>query len=160
MGIEGGNSSLEKAAAVALLLMVAAPVLAGESAVLNNGFRIHAESHEVIGATIRLHVGEGSIEIPAAAVGHFETDDVADRPASPPVVHTGIRAGAPANATGPRAFTDRANPGAERPTRPSVLLLPGMVMPADSDLWPSNQRAVPAERPAPPVSPGPGGDPE
>jgi len=126
------------------LLVIAAPAYAGEFAVLSNGFRIHAESHEAIGAMIRLHVGVGSIEIPAAMVTRFETEDIPSRPTQPPAGHAELQ----------------TQTGAERPHRSTVLLFPGTVMPADSDLWPSNQRVLPAHDSVPPVSPGPGRDPE
>ena len=65
-----------------LFLIVAAPALAiaGEYAVLSNGFRIEAERHEQIGSMIRLHTNTGSIDMPAAEVVRFELDEIVASP--------------------------------------------------------------------------------
>jgi len=163
MGTKDGNFLLERTSAViALLLFVADPAFAGESAVLNNGFRIHADSHEVIGAIIRLRVGDGSIEIPAVVVSRFEADDVTFRPASPPASYLEPQATAsvPLNARSPQTVQEGVNAGAEHPGRPTGLHFPFTAMPADSDLLPSNLRSIPVNAPVRPVDPGPGGDSE
>jgi soluble lytic murein transglycosylase-like protein len=59
------------------------PVVGGEFAVLSTGFRIHAESHEQAGGLVRLHTGEGDIELPAASISRFEADDYVAPPAAP-----------------------------------------------------------------------------
>ncbi len=63
------------------LAPAAVPAFAGEYAVLDNGFRIHADRHEVTGQSIRLYDPTGTIELPAARIARFESDDA---PAAPP----------------------------------------------------------------------------
>ena len=58
-----------------MALAAALPVFAGEYAVLANGFRIHAERHEVAGSRVLLYTKDGVIEIPAAVVASFETEE-------------------------------------------------------------------------------------
>lgn len=65
------------------LLVVAAPLLAGEYAILSTGFRIPAERHEVSGGVVRLFLKDGVTEFPAAAVSGFEVDDYVQPPAAP-----------------------------------------------------------------------------
>jgi len=48
---------------------------AGEYAVLGNGFRIHADSHETEGAVVRLQTNQGVIEMQATAIARFESED-------------------------------------------------------------------------------------
>jgi soluble lytic murein transglycosylase-like protein len=61
--------------------------MGGEFAVLSNGFRIHADTHEVAGGMVRLHTGSGDIELPASSISRFEADDyVPPPPAAVPAV--------------------------------------------------------------------------
>jgi len=48
---------------------------AGEYAVLSNGFRLHADSHIIDGAVIRLHTPQGVIEIPTGQIARFEREE-------------------------------------------------------------------------------------
>jgi hypothetical protein len=48
---------------------------AGEYAVLASGARIHVDSHESSGGEVVLHLGAGTIEMPAADIRSFESDD-------------------------------------------------------------------------------------
>ena len=57
------------------LLLACGPVLAGENAVLANGFRIHADRHEVNGATVKLYTGDGCLELPASQIAAFEQEE-------------------------------------------------------------------------------------
>jgi len=61
-------------------LAAALPLLGGEYAVLSNGFRIHAERHDIAGASVLLYAKEGVTEMPAAVVVSFETEETADPP--------------------------------------------------------------------------------
>jgi soluble lytic murein transglycosylase-like protein len=61
-------------------LLAAIPAFAGEYAVLGNGFRIHADRHEMNGTMVRLHQGEGVTELPAASVITFETEEARETP--------------------------------------------------------------------------------
>ena len=67
-------------------LAVALPVFGGEYAVLSNGFRIHAERHEIAGSNVLLYTKGGVIEMPAASVASFEAEEYAGPPAIPPKV--------------------------------------------------------------------------
>jgi len=60
---------------------------AGEYVVLSNGFRIHADSHIVDGAVMRIQISAGAIEIPATAVTSIEAEDYTPPP-PPPIAPT------------------------------------------------------------------------
>jgi hypothetical protein len=64
------------------IIFMAVPVMAGEYAVLASGSRIHLDHHETVEAILRLYVGGGFTEVPAASVVRFEADDYV---APPPV---------------------------------------------------------------------------
>jgi soluble lytic murein transglycosylase-like protein len=53
----------------------ALPVFGGEYAVLSNGFRIHAERHEIAGSSVLLYTKDGVIEMLGVAVASFETEE-------------------------------------------------------------------------------------
>ena len=42
---------------------------------LHTGFRLHAQRHEVIGDTIRLHTNTGTVDVPAACVAGFVVEE-------------------------------------------------------------------------------------
>src|SRR5580692_784168 len=68
-----------------LALATALPCLAGEVAVLKNGFSIRHERREVIGETTRLYVttdGSSFVDVPTAEIEHFEA--ALDLPAPDP----------------------------------------------------------------------------
>ncbi|MCL6545590.1 MAG: lytic transglycosylase domain-containing protein [Bryobacteraceae bacterium] len=73
-------------------MAAAYPALAGEYAVLFNGFRIYADRHEQLGHVIRLHHRDAFVEVPAAQVLRIETEEpipepaweVSPAPATPP----------------------------------------------------------------------------
>lgn len=48
---------------------------AGEYAVLQNGFRIYADRHEVLESTIRLHTATGSMDLPSQDIARFEVEE-------------------------------------------------------------------------------------
>jgi len=58
------------------LCLLALPACAGEYAVLDNGFRLHADRHETDGATIRLYADGGVTQMPAHSINHFEAEEV------------------------------------------------------------------------------------
>ncbi len=60
------------------------PVFGGEYAVLENGFRIHAERHENAGPSVLLYSNDGVTEMPAAAVASFEIEEYVALPAPSP----------------------------------------------------------------------------
>ena len=64
---------------IALFAMTSLPCLAGDSAVLRNGFSIRHERRQVIGAITRLFVdGDNSsfVDIPTIEIDHFEAAPV------------------------------------------------------------------------------------
>jgi len=64
-----------------VLLSIAAH--AGEYIVLSNGFRIHADSHVIDGAVMRLQISQGAVEIPANSVATIEVEDYTPPPIVP-----------------------------------------------------------------------------
>jgi soluble lytic murein transglycosylase-like protein len=71
---------------ISIALAAALPVFGGEYAVLSNGFRIHAERHEIAGSNVLLYTKDGVTEMPAAAVASFELEEYAAPPPAPPKV--------------------------------------------------------------------------
>ena len=67
----------------AVCLLAALPCLAGEYAVLANGFRVHADRHAMDGGVVRLYSGESTSEFPCSAVVAFEEDDYVAPPPPP-----------------------------------------------------------------------------
>jgi len=66
--------------------MAAAPVLAGEYAVLSTGFRIHADHHERDAGMVRLFTKDGVTELPSGSVVAFEAEDYTAPAPAPPAV--------------------------------------------------------------------------
>jgi soluble lytic murein transglycosylase-like protein len=90
-----------------LLCLLAVPALAGEYAVLTNGFRVYADRHEKRGGMLVLHSRTGITEIPASAVRAFEKEEYVP----PPAASSGpASAGAPAEppAKSPQELVDDA----------------------------------------------------
>jgi soluble lytic murein transglycosylase-like protein len=63
-------------------LAAALPVFGGEYAVLSNGFRIHAERHELAGSSVLLYTKDGVTEMPASSVASFEVEEYTATPAA------------------------------------------------------------------------------
>jgi soluble lytic murein transglycosylase-like protein len=76
--------------------VAACPVFAGEYAVLRNGFRIHADRHDVIADKTRLHIGSGSMDLPTADIAKFEVEEyVAPAPSLAPAAAEIVKTGPP-----------------------------------------------------------------
>jgi soluble lytic murein transglycosylase-like protein len=73
---------------VLLFVLATVPALAGQYAVLSNGFRMYAERHERHGDVIRLHTREGVTELPASLISGFEEEEYVAPAAPPPVVES------------------------------------------------------------------------
>jgi soluble lytic murein transglycosylase-like protein len=58
-----------------VLFLVVSSVWAGEYALLAGGGRLHVDRHEETGGTIRLYLGSGTVEMDAALVRGFETEE-------------------------------------------------------------------------------------
>ena len=72
-----------------LAILAAGAAYAGEYAILDTGFRIHAESHKEVGDKVRLHTSTGDIELPAASVFAYETEEYQPPPA--PVAESAVK---------------------------------------------------------------------
>jgi soluble lytic murein transglycosylase-like protein len=64
-----------------LALWLASAASAGEYVLLASGAALYADRHELLGDLVRLHRGEGFIELPLALVIGFEPAPVLSRPA-------------------------------------------------------------------------------
>ncbi|MDQ2899411.1 MAG: lytic transglycosylase domain-containing protein [Acidobacteriota bacterium] len=60
------------------------PVFAGEYAVLTDGFRIHADKHEVDGERVRLFANGGYTEMPVAQISRYEQEEYTAPPPPAP----------------------------------------------------------------------------
>ncbi|HJT89071.1 MAG TPA: lytic transglycosylase domain-containing protein [Bryobacteraceae bacterium] len=111
---------------VPVFLLTAGLAAAGESAVLANGGRLHAERHEMDGSRVRLYNATGYIEIQADQVVRFEKDE-AVAPASAPAP--------PAAAPVPAAPRQLADAAADKYGLPRSLVR--SVMAAESGFQPA-----------------------
>ena len=73
---------------VIVCLLAWLPAFAGEEIVLNTGFRLRADRHEVTGGVIRLYTGDAVTSFPVSAVAAVEPDDFLPPPppVTPPVL--------------------------------------------------------------------------
>jgi soluble lytic murein transglycosylase-like protein len=90
---------------VLAILSLAAPASAAEYAILNNGFRIHADRHEVEGTRVRLFANGGVTEFAAEDIAAFEQEEAVPAPVAPPTVATPVE---PAPAANKDMFTAAA----------------------------------------------------
>lgn len=67
---------------IGLFIVIAAPALAGEFAVLTTGVRLHVDRHEADAGKVRLYNGDGYTELAESLVASYEPDG--QTPASPP----------------------------------------------------------------------------
>ena len=68
-----------------LFCLVASAAVAGEFAVLQNGFRVRAERHEVSGSKTQLHTESGVMELESSQILHFEQEEYIKPPEPAPV---------------------------------------------------------------------------
>lgn len=73
---------------VLLFVLAAVPAMAGQYAVLSNGFRVYAERHERQGDIIRLHTRDGITELPASLIASFEVEEYVAPAAAPIAVES------------------------------------------------------------------------
>lgn len=95
---------LRSVASVIILVTAALPCLAGEVAVLRNGFAIKHERREILGDLTRLYVnadGSSFVDVPTAEIEHFEA--APEEPVDPP----SLGALKPASSSGATAFPAR-----------------------------------------------------
>jgi soluble lytic murein transglycosylase-like protein len=74
---------------IVLSLIAACPAFAGEYAVLQNGFRIYADRHEIVEGKTRLHTGSGHMELPTGDIAKFEVEEYV-APPTPPAAKTEV----------------------------------------------------------------------
>jgi len=60
----------------ALAAALAVPAARADYAVLRSGERLHITGYETLGATVRLTIDGGSVEIPAAELDHIEPEEI------------------------------------------------------------------------------------
>ena len=65
------------------MFLLCGNMYAGEYAVLVNGFRLHADRHEVAGDSVRLYAGSGVTSIPSSQITGFEPEEYAPPAAAP-----------------------------------------------------------------------------
>jgi soluble lytic murein transglycosylase-like protein len=63
-------------AAVGAVAALAAPAARADYAVLRSGQRLHITGYETLGATVRLTIAGGSVEIPADQLDHVEPEEI------------------------------------------------------------------------------------
>jgi len=68
----------------ALIFLLVPSAFAGEYAVLQNGFRIHAQRHELNGTSVRLFTDSGTMDLPSGNVSAFEQEEYTPPPPAPP----------------------------------------------------------------------------
>ncbi len=66
---------------LATAILAVTPLIAGENAILTNGFRIHADRHEVDGDQVKLFAGAGFTELPSSQIAGFEQEEYVPAPA-------------------------------------------------------------------------------
>lgn len=90
--------------------MLTVPAWAGENVILANGFRLHADRHEIEGNTVRIISGSGAVEMAASSVAGYEPDEIVAAPAA------AAKPAAPAAIMIPKPPTaaDLANQAAEK----------------------------------------------
>ncbi|MCX6623178.1 MAG: lytic transglycosylase domain-containing protein [Acidobacteria bacterium] len=89
---------------------------AGEFAVLANGFRIPAESHEVRESTVYLRTGQGEIAVPLHQVAKFEQEEFS------PLAVPAVAAEAPAQSVKPVNVEELLSAAARKRDIPPELL--------------------------------------
>jgi soluble lytic murein transglycosylase-like protein len=68
-----------------LVCLCALPAVAGEYAILSNGFRLHAERHETAAGMVRLYTDKGLTELPESFIAGFEKEEYVPPPPAPAV---------------------------------------------------------------------------
>ncbi len=61
--------------AAAIFVAIGGTARAGEFAVLSNGFRLHADRHEVDGSSVRLYDGAGVTSVASSEIAAFEAEE-------------------------------------------------------------------------------------
>jgi soluble lytic murein transglycosylase-like protein len=102
---------------VLFLCIFALPAMAGEYAVLSNGFRIHADRHEKSGDIIRLESQSGVIEVPARSIASFEQEEYA-----PPSAEVAAQVSPPAPAQRTKTPKELVDAAARKAELPSAIV--------------------------------------
>lgn len=67
------------------LFLLTGSAFGGEYAVLTNGFRLHADRHDLLGERVRLYANGGFSELAASDVAGYEPEEYTATPASVPL---------------------------------------------------------------------------
>ena len=124
-----------------MAMLLSAPLLAGENAILTNGFRIHADRHEVAGDRVKLFAGDGFTELSASQIAGFEQEEyvaptapAAAAPVPPAAVIAPVATAANQPPTQPNDPKRLAAESAKRNNLPEALIR--SVMHAESGFQP------------------------
>lgn len=106
------------------------PLWAGEYVVLGNGFRLHADRHEISGDVARIFDGSGVTELPVATIAGYEQEEIVPPP-EPAPAPAAVTPAAPKSAATP---IDLAVEMAKKYNLPESFVR--SVMQAESDFQP------------------------
>lgn len=115
-------------------------LLAGENAILINGFRIHADRHEVAGDRVKLFAGDGFTELPATEIAGFEREEAIPAPVAVAAAPTASMPLTPVLLVPPQFAGQQVDPkllaaeSAKRNNLPEALIL--SIMHAESGFQP------------------------
>jgi soluble lytic murein transglycosylase-like protein len=85
-------------------------LFSAEEIVLNTGYRLPSDRHEIVGENLRIHTASGTVEIPRASVASIEVIETIEQPAPPaPPVATAPAALPPAVKSPKDHLRDAAN---------------------------------------------------
>ena len=106
--------------------------LAGEYVVLDNGFRLHADRHEVDGDIVKVYSGTGVVEMPRRSVVEYEIEET--NPVPPAPVTQALPTKQVAPATDPKTPAELADQAARKYRLPDAFVR--SVMKAESAFHP------------------------
>jgi soluble lytic murein transglycosylase-like protein len=86
-----------------LFCLCAIPAVAGEYAILSNGFRLHADRHDTSGGLVRLYTDKGVTELPESSIAAFEEEEYV-----PPELVSSANPTGPQHALTPHQMVDSA----------------------------------------------------
>jgi hypothetical protein len=100
---ESFHNSGRRLTKLVLAVLVAMPASAGENAVLANGFRIHADRHEIADGSVKLFSGGGFTEVPISQIVAFEQDEFVPPVPAPVPPAVSLNTAAPPDTVAPPA---------------------------------------------------------
>jgi soluble lytic murein transglycosylase-like protein len=103
-----------------MTLLLAFFLFSAEEIVLNTGYRLPSDRHEVVGENLRIHTASGTVEIPRASVASIEVVEPIERPAQPAPPATPVAAPPP---PAPKTAKDHLRDAANQHGLPPEILL-------------------------------------